>query len=307
MKSSSSVSGTVYPLGRAAASALIETNGCGMGSSLVYMPRVGEPPIPRSRGLLSSNASNVRDLCLALGAKSVYYVLALIVSYLLEPKHAFFIVQLLNRILLTQPALSDFRDYLRGFDPVVICPHSRLGVFEQLYRAWCHNPVALLSLCLLTRNYNHCRKLINGELAVSVEVLVEMDQLIQLLESPVFASALLCSLSLSHFHHLELASVRAFLIAGLRLHLVDRRYSAALQETLYCLLMCLPQTEAFETLRRRLQCLPSHTLVEAEVYVLSLFVPLPTNFNSLIVPPFELIALSEVCIGSIFLCLTLVP
>uniref|UniRef100_A0A5K3G0E9 Vac14_Fig4_bd domain-containing protein n=1 Tax=Mesocestoides corti TaxID=53468 RepID=A0A5K3G0E9_MESCO len=94
-----------------------------------------------------------------------------------------------------------------------------------------------------------------------------MDQLIQLLESPVFASALLCSLSLSHFHHLELASVRAFLIAGLRLHLVDRRYSAALQETLYCLLMCLPQTEAFETLRRRLQCLPSHTLVEAEVPV----------------------------------------
>lgn len=49
--------------------------------------------------------------------------------------------------------------------------------------------------------------------------------------------------------------------SALRLHLVDKRYSAALQETLYCLLMCLPQTEAFETLRRRLQCLPSYTMV----------------------------------------------
>lgn len=40
------------------------------------------------------------------------------------------------------------------------------------------------------------------------------------------------------------------------MHLLDRRFSADLRETLYCLLMCLPQTEAFQILWRRLQCLP---------------------------------------------------
>ncbi|VDK70250.1 unnamed protein product [Dibothriocephalus latus] len=107
-------------------------------------------------------------------------------------------------------------------------PAEDVVFFEQLYRAWCHNPVALLALCLLTQNYSHCRLLIKcllsssilsfpnyrcvyllrGELAVSVEMLVEMDQLIQLIESPVFA-------------------------------------------------------KAFETLRRRLQCLPSYTLSDS--------------------------------------------
>ncbi|KAL5103153.1 hypothetical protein TcWFU_003836 [Taenia crassiceps] len=173
----------------------------------------------------------ITDLCLALGAKSVYYVMALIVSNLLKPKEAFIIVQTLNQILLTQPSVLDFREYLYTIDL-----NKDADLFEELYRAWCHNPVALLAFCLLTRNYTHCCDIVKsfGELAMSVEVLVELDRLIQLLESPVFAR--------------------------LRLHLVDKRYSAALQETLYCLLMCLPQTEAFDILRRRLQCLPSHIL-----------------------------------------------
>ncbi|KAM7539493.1 hypothetical protein Aperf_G00000053630 [Anoplocephala perfoliata] len=177
----------------------------------------------------------IAHLCLALGARSVYYVMALIISNLLEPKQAFDMVQLLNQILLTQPSVLAFREYLHNIDF-----DKDADLFEELYRAWCHNPVALLALCLLTQNYAHCRVLVQsmGDLAMSVEVLAELDRLIQLLESPVFAR--------------------------LRLHLVDRRYSAALQETLYCLLMCLPQTEAFDTLRRRLQCLPSLLLNEPE-------------------------------------------
>ncbi|CUT99429.1 protein VAC14 [Echinococcus multilocularis] len=173
----------------------------------------------------------ITDLCLALGAKSVYYMMALIVSNLLKPKEAFIIVQTLNQILLTQPSVLDFREYLYTIDL-----NKDAELFKELYRAWCHNPVALLAFCLLTRNYTHCCEIVKsfGELAMSVEILVELDRLIQLLESPVFAR--------------------------LRLHLVDKRYSPALQETLYCLLMCLPQTEAFDILRRRLQCLPSHIL-----------------------------------------------
>lgn len=56
------------------------------------------------------------DLCLALGAKSVYYVMALIVSNLLKPKEAFIIVQTLNQILLTQSSVLDFREYLYTID-----------------------------------------------------------------------------------------------------------------------------------------------------------------------------------------------
>lgn len=47
-----------------------------------------------------------------------------------------------------------------------------------------------------------------------------------------------------------------FHFSGLRMHMLDKRFSADLRETLYCLLMCLPQTDAFQTLWRRLQCLP---------------------------------------------------
>ncbi|VDO01533.1 unnamed protein product [Rodentolepis nana] len=175
----------------------------------------------------------ITDLCLALGAKSVYYVMALIISNLLNPKQAFDIVKMLNQILLTQPSVLTFRDFLHNIDL-----EKEANLFEELYRAWCHNPVALLALCLLTQNYSHCCVLVKsfGDLTMSVEVLMELDRLVQLIESPVFAR--------------------------LRLHLVDRRHSAALQETLYCLLMCLPQTDAFDTLRRRLQCLPGHMLTE---------------------------------------------
>ncbi|VUZ55626.1 unnamed protein product, partial [Hymenolepis diminuta] len=177
----------------------------------------------------------ITDLCLALGAQSVYYVMALIISNLLKPKQAFDIVQLLNQILLTQPSVLTFREFLHNIDL-----EKDADLFEELYRAWCHNPVALLALCLLTQNYSHCRVLAKsfGDLTMSVEVLTELDRLIQLIESPVFAK--------------------------LRLHLVDRLHSAALRETLYCLLMCLPQTEAFDTLRRRLQCLPNHMLNEPD-------------------------------------------
>ncbi|VDM32362.1 unnamed protein product [Hydatigera taeniaeformis] len=203
------------------------------------------------------------DLCLALGAKSVYYVMALIVSNLLKPKEAFTIVQTLNLILLTQPSVLDFREYLYTIDL-----NKDADLFEELYRAWSHNPVALLAFCLLTRNYTHCCEIVksfsyfltqllihsSGELNMSVDILMELDRLIQLLESPVFAK--------------------------LRLHLVDKRYSAPLQETLYCLLMCLPQTEAFDTLRRRLQCLPNHILNQP---MSDASQPTKVNFDALLV------------------------
>ena len=46
----------------------------------------------------------------------------------------------------------------------------------------------------------------------------------------------------------------------LRLQLLDEEHNCDLVKSLYGLLMLLPQTEAFHTLRKRLQCVPNFKL-----------------------------------------------
>ena len=81
-------------------------------------------------------------------------------------------------------------------------------------RSWSHNPAATFSLCLLARAYEHAAALVfklyellrmemlhsawccllvltvaSSELQISVQFLVEIDKLVQLLESPIFIGA----------------------------------------------------------------------------------------------------------------------
>ncbi|KAM9567996.1 protein VAC14 homolog [Salvelinus alpinus] len=62
------------------------------------------------------------------------------------------------------------------------------ALFCCLYRSWCHNPVATLSHCFLTKNYRHAYDLIRkfGDLEVTVEFLMEVDKLVQLIKSSIF-------------------------------------------------------------------------------------------------------------------------
>ncbi|TPP62333.1 Protein VAC14 [Fasciola gigantica] len=178
--------------------------------------------------LLSRGDLIITDLCYLLGSAVVYRAMSAIISFVGgDLSSTFALVQALNRILLTQPGLHEFRNYLRAINTEDGC-----HLLEQLCRAWSYNPVALLSLLLLTQNYQQCSRLIKsfGELALTLEMLIEMDQLIHMIESPIFTA--------------------------LRMHLLDKRFSSDLRETLYCLLMCLPQTGAFEILGRRLRCIP---------------------------------------------------
>ncbi|RVE52957.1 hypothetical protein evm_002434 [Chilo suppressalis] len=66
---------------------------------------------------------------------------------------------------------------------------ATLQLFRRLYGCWCHSPVALLALCLLTHKYRHCSRLITtfGDLEITVDFLTEVDKLVQLIESPIFA------------------------------------------------------------------------------------------------------------------------
>ncbi|KAJ1916445.1 hypothetical protein LPJ71_001948 [Coemansia sp. S17] len=103
-------------------------------------------------------------------------------------------------------------------------------LFCSLFRAWSHNPAACLTLCLLSQHYALGSELISvfGQLTqdLTVSFLVQLDKLVQLIESPVFTY--------------------------LRLQLLDPSKHPELIRALYGLLMMLPQSSAFAILRNRL-------------------------------------------------------
>ncbi|KAJ2806309.1 hypothetical protein H4R20_001734 [Coemansia guatemalensis] len=116
------------------------------------------------------------------------------------------------------------------------------GLFTALFRTWSHNPAACLTLCLLSQHYEVSAELIHifGRLTqdLTVSFLVQLDKLVQLLESPVFTFV--------------------------RLQLLDPILHPLLIRTLYGLLMMLPQSSAFAILRNRLSTvamLPSSSAV----------------------------------------------
>ncbi|KAJ1937723.1 hypothetical protein EC988_007805, partial [Linderina pennispora] len=103
-------------------------------------------------------------------------------------------------------------------------------LFTALFRTWSHNPAACLTLCLLSQHYETATELIGifGQQAqdLTVSFLVQLDKLVQLIESPVFSY--------------------------LRLQLLDGMQYPHLLRALYGLLMLLPQSSAFAILRNRL-------------------------------------------------------
>ncbi|KAL0820036.1 hypothetical protein ABMA28_005995 [Loxostege sticticalis] len=169
----------------------------------------------------------IRQLCVLLNAEDIYKALSKILQQEKNLRFAATMVDVLSTILLTAAELYELRHQLRAMDK----PATR-ELFTRLYPCWCHSPVSLLALCLLTHNYPHCNTLIAtfGDLEITVDFLTEVDKLVQLIESPIFAY--------------------------LRLELLRGEESAELRSALYGLLMLLPQSDAFHTLRNRLQCAP---------------------------------------------------
>ena len=87
-------------------------------------------------------------------------------------------------------------------------PHEEndSDLFIALFSSWCHNPVATFSLCLLSQAYNLSSKLILrfAEVDVTVGFLMQIDKLIQLIESPVFINLRLQLLEVTTKHHNDL-------------------------------------------------------------------------------------------------------
>ncbi|CCF54478.1 hypothetical protein NDA10_005690 [Ustilago hordei] len=176
------------------------------------------------RRLLETRGSLIiRQLCASLHTERIFRTLAEILEKDEDLEFASIMVQNLAIILITSPELSDFRKKLRNLD-------SREGqfLFASIYRCWCHNAVAAFSLCLLAQAYEHASNLLTifAELEITVSLLIQIDKLVQLLESPIFTA--------------------------LRLQLLEPERYPYLFKCLYGVLMLLPQSSAFVTLRNRL-------------------------------------------------------
>ncbi|EDV94566.1 protein VAC14 homolog [Drosophila grimshawi] len=185
--------------------------------------------------ILENRASLIiRKLCVLLNAEYIYRTFAeIIAEEVPNLKFASTLVRLLNIILVTSTELVELRTSLRD-----ISNEKSADLFQCLYKSWVHCPVSTLTLCLLTQCYQHVSELVIlfADVEITLELLGELDKLVQLIESPIFAALRLTLVSKSN-------------------NCADAQYLA---HALFGILMLLPQTEAFNTLRNRLQCVPNY-------------------------------------------------
>ncbi|CAO3661294.1 unnamed protein product [Rhizopus stolonifer] len=181
------------------------------------------------RRLLETRGSLIiRQLCMSLEPERIYCTMADILEVDDDLEFASIMIQNLNIILITASELSDLRKRLRNLDN-----RDNQRLFNTLYKSWCHNAISAFSLCLLAQTYEHASNMLQtfAELEITVNLLIQVDKLVQLLESPVFTY--------------------------LRLQLLEPEKYPYLFKCLYGILMLLPQSSAFSTLRNRLSSVSS--------------------------------------------------
>ncbi|CAN9188988.1 unnamed protein product, partial [Alternaria alternata] len=176
------------------------------------------------RRLLETQANLIiRQLCITLSAERIYRTMADCLAKDEDVEFASIMVQNLNNNLITAPELADLRRRLRNLDN-----KDGQSFFVILFKAWCNNAVATFSLCLLAQAYEQAYHLLQvfADLEMTVNMLIQIDKLVQLLESPVFTY--------------------------LRMQLLEPERYPHLYKCMYGLLMLLPQSSAFAALKNRL-------------------------------------------------------
>ncbi|KAK5653549.1 hypothetical protein OQA88_8808 [Cercophora sp. LCS_1] len=170
----------------------------------------------------------IRQLCTSLSPERIYRTLADCIEKEEDVEFASIMVQNLNNNLITAPELTELRKRLRNLET-----KDGQTFFVALFRSWCYNAVATFSLCLLAQAYEQAYNLLQifAELEMTVNILIQIDKLVQLLESPVFTY--------------------------LRLQLLEPEKYPHLYKCLYGLLMLLPQSSAFAALKNRLNSVSS--------------------------------------------------
>ncbi|KJZ70411.1 hypothetical protein HIM_10215 [Hirsutella minnesotensis 3608] len=170
----------------------------------------------------------IRQLCISLSPERIYRTLAECIEKEEDVEFASIMVQNLNNNLITAPQLGEVRKRLRNLET-----KDGQTLFVALFRSWCYNAVATFSLCLLAQAYEQAYNLLQifGELDMTVNLLIQVDKLVQLIESPVFTY--------------------------LRLQLLEPEKYPYLYKCMYGILMLLPQSSAFAALKNRLNSVSS--------------------------------------------------
>ncbi|KAF5876490.1 putative protein vac14 [Botrytis fragariae] len=202
----------------------------------------------------------IRQLCINLSAERIYRTLADCIEKEEDVEFASIMVQNLNNNLITAPELADLRKRLRNIEN-----KDGQAFFVALFRSWCYNAVATFSLCLLGQAYEQAYNLLQifAELEMTVNMLIQIDKLVQLLESPVFTY--------------------------LRLQLLEPEKYPHLYKCLYGLLMLLPQSSAFAALKNRLNSVSAigYLHIAPRAYVPS------SSRNNSVVDAFSTLALHQ--------------
>ncbi|CCE61900.1 hypothetical protein TPHA_0B02280 [Tetrapisispora phaffii CBS 4417] len=162
----------------------------------------------------------IRQICTRLSSERIYKAISSILDTDDDIVFSRMMIQILSANLVTSQEAADLRKKLRYGEDTYF--------FNILFKLWCHNPVSVLCLCFVAENYelayNVLQCYVNYDLGMSD--LVQLDMLVQLLESPVFTR--------------------------LRLQLLEQQKFPYLYKCLYGILMILPQSKAFDILNRRL-------------------------------------------------------
>lgn len=201
----------------------------------------------KERALLEKRgALIVRQLCEHLAPRKVFVTLAGGLRAEEDLEFASQMVQQLNLILLTTPEAIELRLLLKQSSTQsgdVKQSGEGATLFQTLYPAWSHNPVALLSMCLLAQLHEHASELVLqfAEIEISVAFLLQIDKLVQLIESPIFTHV--------------------------RLQLLEPEQHPYLLKALWGILMLLPQSPAFHTLKNRLAAVPEIGLLRLQLEV----------------------------------------
>ncbi len=87
-----------------------------------------------------------------------------------------------------EPHLAPQVKALRSLLAEATAAEAGADLFHSLYSSWSHSAGAVLSLCFLAGAYSHACDVITAyaHLPMGVEVLVQIDRLVQLLETPIF-------------------------------------------------------------------------------------------------------------------------
>lgn len=194
----------------------------------------------------------IRQLCGHLDARLFYVTVARTIQQQSDQEFAQQLVQTFSWILLTAKETKGLREELLMTAPLTDATTTPLGgrdaagveggtpLFLELLVPWFHNPVSALALCLWAQQYELATE-ITARFATfepTLDMLKQLDQLVHLLESPVFSR--------------------------LRLRLLEPQRHPALLKCLLGLAMLLPQAGAFNILRERIQVVQSGLLLEAQ-------------------------------------------